>query len=64
MSKVEEIAASIERVGLSREELSQVRDWLDNLLEDEMEFTPDFEAKVKASEDAMRAGKPSRVVTK
>ncbi len=64
MSKVEQIESSIERLGLSRRELAQVRDWLDDMLEDEMEFTPQFEAKISASEEAMRVGEPSRIVKK
>ncbi len=64
MSKVEQVEASIDRLGLSRTELKQIRDWLDDMLEDEMEFTPEFEAKIAASEKAMQSGAPSRVIQK
>jgi hypothetical protein len=58
MSKVQMIEAQLQT--LSRLELKQVRDWLDDLVEDECEFTSDFEAQIQASERDMAAGRPSR----
>jgi len=45
---------------LSRPELKQVRDWLDDVVEDDLDFTDEFEAKIQASETDMEAGRPSR----
>jgi len=64
MSKVEQVEASIDRLELSRDELKQIRDWLDDILDDEKEFSPEFEAKIAASEKAMQSGNPSRVIQK
>jgi hypothetical protein len=58
MSKVETIEAQLQT--LSQSELRQARDWLDDLIEDEMEFTEKFEAKIRASEQDMAAGHRSR----
>ena len=46
---------------LSQAELCQIRAWLDDLIEDELEFTPEFEASIEQSERDMTEGKPSRV---
>ena len=54
MSKVEQIENDLKT--LSPVELRTIRDWLDNLLEDELEFTPEFEADIRESEREMRAG--------
>ena len=59
MSKVEKIEAELQH--LSASELQQVRDWLDHLVEDKLEFTPEFEADIQASEQEMRAGLQPRV---
>jgi hypothetical protein len=59
MSKVEQIEAELEK--LSPVELKQVRDWLDDFAEDRLEFTPEFEAAIKQSEQEMAAGKKPRV---
>lgn len=45
---------------LSQSELRQVRDWLDDLIEDELEFTDEFEAKIRTSERDLATGQPSR----
>lgn len=45
---------------LSLAERRQVRDWLDDMVEDDLEFTDDFEGKIRASETDMAAGRPSR----
>jgi hypothetical protein len=54
VSKLEQIEAELEK--LSRPELIQIRNWLDDLLEDELEFTPEFEAVIQKSEREMAAG--------
>lgn len=51
MSKVEMIEAELQT--LSQSELRQVRAWLDDLLEDELEFNGEFEARLRASEHVL-----------
>jgi hypothetical protein len=58
MSKVDLIQAELQTLSLV--ERRQVRDWLDDMVEDDLEFTDDFEAKIRASETDMAAGHPSR----
>ena len=58
MSKVQKIEAELEK--LSPAEMLQVRDWLDDFLEDQMQFTNEFEAKVQEAERDMAAGNASR----
>jgi hypothetical protein len=48
VSKVEEVEAELR--GLSQAELRQIRDWLDDVIEDELEFTPEFERSIQQSE--------------
>ena len=60
MSKVEQLTAELEK--LSEPELSRIRDWLDNVLEDQWEFTPEFEEAIKRSEqDRARGGQHTRI---
>ena len=54
MSKVAQIEAELHK--LSQAELRQVRDWLDDLIEDDLEFTPGFESAIKRSEGEMAKG--------
>jgi len=42
MSKLEQVEEQVKR--LSTAEQEALRDWLDNLLEDELEFTDEFKA--------------------
>ena len=42
---------------LSQAELRQIRGWLDDIIEDEMEFTPEFEHTVQQAERDMANGK-------
>jgi hypothetical protein len=51
MTKVAQIEAQLEK--LSQAELRQVRDWLDDIIEDELEFTPEFESAVQQSAKEM-----------
>ena len=46
---------------LSHAELRQIREWLDDLIEDELEFRPEFENSIQRSERDMAAGKAARV---
>ena len=59
MSKVEQIEAELR--GLSPAELRQVRDWLNDFVEDRLEFREDFEAAIRESEQEMAAGLRPRV---
>ncbi len=59
MSKVEQIEAELQ--GLSPAELKRVRDWLDDFVEDRLEFREDFEAAIQESEREMAAGLRPRV---
>jgi hypothetical protein len=51
MSRVEEMETELRK--LSQSELLEIREWLDNLIEDELEFTPEFEAAIQRSERDM-----------
>jgi hypothetical protein len=59
MSKVEQIQAELE--SLSPADLKRVRDWLDDFVEDRLEFREDFEAAIQESEREMAAGLRPRV---
>ncbi|HRI82078.1 MAG: hypothetical protein RLZZ129_1104 [Verrucomicrobiota bacterium] len=54
MSTVQEIESALSR--LSPEEMRQVRDWLEQQLEDRLEMTAAFEAGIVRSETEMGAG--------
>ena len=51
MSKVAQIEAELGN--LSQSELREVRDWLDDMIEDNLEFTPEFESAIQQSEREM-----------
>jgi hypothetical protein len=59
MSKVAQIEAEL--VALSQTELREIRGWLDDIIEDDMEFTPAFESAIQQSEREMAAGLRPRV---
>ena len=59
MSKVDQIEAELET--LSQAELREIRSWLDEVIEDELEFTPEFEASIQQSERELAAGNRPRV---
>ena len=59
MGKVEQIEAELQ--SLSPAELKRVRDWLDDFVEDRLEFREDFEAAIQESEREMAAGLRPRV---
>ena len=59
MSKVEEVESELRK--LSQAELRQIREWLDDVIEDELQFTPEFERSIRQSERDMASGKSARV---
>jgi formate dehydrogenase maturation protein FdhE len=42
---------------LSKADQAALRDWLENMLEDELEFTDDFKAKINRAEQDIQAGR-------
>ena len=54
MSKVAQREAELET--LSQAELRQIRGLLDDLIEDELEFTPEFESAIQQSEREKTSG--------
>jgi hypothetical protein len=59
VSKVEQMQSELRK--LSQAELRQIREWLDDFIEDDLEFTPEFENSIQRSERDMAAGKAARV---
>jgi hypothetical protein len=59
MSKVAQIEAELET--LSQAELCEIRGWLDDMIEDALEFTPEFESVIEKSEREMAGGIRPRV---
>ena len=54
MSTVKEIQAAIPT--LSRDEIEQIRTWIDDYLEDQLELTDDVKAKLDQSRREIAAG--------
>jgi hypothetical protein len=48
VSKVEQMESELRK--LSQAELRQIRGWLDDLIEDDLEFTPEFERTIQQAE--------------
>ncbi len=46
---------------LTQGELKQIREWLDDVIEDELELTPEFENSIQQAEHDMAQGKSARV---
>jgi hypothetical protein len=46
---------------LTQPELRQIRGWLDDIIEDELDFTPEFELLIQKSERDMAEERSSRV---
>jgi mRNA-degrading endonuclease RelE of RelBE toxin-antitoxin system len=59
MSKVEQVEKELRK--LSQAELRQIREWLDDVIEDKLEFTPEFEHSIQQAERDMADGKSVRV---
>jgi len=55
MQTLERIEAEVKQ--LSKAEQETLRDWLENLLEDELEFTDEFKAKIERGERDIREGR-------
>ncbi len=58
MSTVQEIESAIQR--LSRAEMREVYEWLENTLEDQLELKEDFKAKIEISERELARGERPR----
>ncbi len=54
MSTVKEIQAAIPK--LSREEIEEIREWIDDYLEDHLELTNEVKAKLDQSRREIAAG--------
>jgi hypothetical protein len=59
VSKVEQMESELRK--LSQAELRQIRGWLDDLIEDDLEFTPEFERTIQQAERDMADKKSARV---
>jgi hypothetical protein len=59
MSKIKQMEAELRK--LTQSELRQIRAWLDDVIEDELEFTPEFEQTIRQSEQDMAKGTSVRV---
>jgi hypothetical protein len=59
VSKVEQMEAELRK--LSQTELCQIREWLDDMIEDQLPFTPEFERSIQQAERDMAEGKSARV---
>jgi hypothetical protein len=59
MSSVQEIEFAISR--LSREQMRELYEWLENVLEDQLELTDEFAARIEQSEHEIAAGLRPRV---
>lgn len=59
MSDVKEIESALARLSLN--DLEEVREWLDNFIEDQLEVSDEFKAKVERARAEMAAGNYSRV---
>ncbi len=61
MSTVKEIELALAR--LSVQDLQAVRDWLDDFMEDQMEVSEDFKAKIERAQTEVAQGIHSRART-
>jgi len=55
MQTLEKIEDEVKQ--LPKAEQEALRDWLENILEDELEFTDEFKAKIERGEQDIRAGR-------
>ncbi len=58
MSSVKEIESALTR--LSLEDLQAVRDWLDDFIEDQLEVSEEFKAKIGRAQQEIASGVCSR----
>ena len=54
MKTLEQIQADVQMLPLEKQ--AELRDWLENLLEDQLEFTEEFKAKIERGERDIKAG--------
>ena len=59
MSTVNEIESAITK--LSIQEMQAIRDWLENLLEDQLEVSDEFKSKIARAKQEIAAGTHSRI---
>jgi hypothetical protein len=59
VSKVQQMGSGLRK--LSQEEPRQIREWLDDFIKDQSEFTPTFEESMVRSERHLSFGRPGRV---
>jgi len=59
VNKVEQIESELRKLSLA--ELHQIRDWLDDLIEDELELTPEINESIRRSKQELAEGKFSRI---
>jgi hypothetical protein len=55
MKTLEQVETAIRMLPPEKQE--ELRDWLENLLEDQLEFTDDFKAKIERGEQDLREGR-------
>jgi hypothetical protein len=55
MKTLEQVEADVRM--LSPEKQEELRDWLENMLEDQLEFTDDFKARIERGEQDLREGR-------
>ena len=55
MPKLEQIENEVKQ--LPKAEQEALRDWLENMLEDDLEFTEEFKAKIERGEQDLREGR-------
>ena len=58
MSTVQEIESAIER--LPRDQMREIQNWLDDMLEDELEFTDEFKASIERGKRDLAEGRVRR----
>ena len=59
MSSVKEIESALTKLSLA--DLEAVRDWLDDFIEDQLEVSDEFKAKIQRAQQEIAAGVHSRV---
>lgn len=55
MRTLEQVEADVRTLPLEKQE--ELRDWLENLLEDQLEFTNEFKAKIERGERDIQEGR-------
>jgi hypothetical protein len=55
MKTLEQVEAAVRMLPPEKQE--ELRDWLENLLEDQLEFTDEFKAKIERGEQDLREGR-------